>query len=86
MDLSSATFMDDISRIQIFAEVVLKMNRAHSLLEESPAEGNWSKCHRDEGGGSERHDQGADRQAKSAARCGLLGGTTSRTSLEGEWH
>ena len=48
VDLSSATFMDDISRIQIFAappsvaEVVFKMNRAHSLLEESPGEGDWT--------------------------------------------
>ena len=40
--------MDDISRIQIFAapppvaEVVFKMNRAHSLLEESLGEGDWT--------------------------------------------
>ena len=48
VDLSSATFMDGISRIQIFAappsvaEVVFKVNRAHSLLEGSPAEGDWT--------------------------------------------
>ena len=48
VDLTSATFMDDISRIQIFAappsvaEVVLKMNRAHSMLEESLGEGDWT--------------------------------------------
>ena len=55
MDLSSAggpeqcvTFVDDISRIQIFAappsvaELVFKMNRAHSLLEESPGEDDWT--------------------------------------------
>ena len=64
MDLGCATFMDDISRIQIFAappsvaEVV--MNRAHSLR------------HHDERGESERNDQGADRHEKRAARCGLL--------------
>ena len=43
--LSCATFMDDISRIQIFAapptvgEVVFKTSRAHSFLEESLSEG-----------------------------------------------
>ena len=48
VDLSSATFMDDISRIQIFAappsiaEVVFKINRAHSMLEESQGEGDWT--------------------------------------------
>ena len=48
VDLSSATFMDDISRIQIFAappsvaEVVFKMNRAHPTLEEFPGEGDWT--------------------------------------------
>ena len=48
VDLSSATFMDDISRIQIFAappslaEVVFTMNRAHSMLEESLGEGDWT--------------------------------------------
>ena len=48
MDLSCATFMDDISRIQIFAappsvaKVVFKMSRAHSLLEESLGEGDWT--------------------------------------------
>ena len=98
MDLSSATFMDDISRIQIFAappsvaEVVFKMNRAHSTAGRvawrrrlDPQCEQDSKCHHDEGGGSERHDQGADRQAKRAARYGLLGGTTPRTLLESEW-
>ena len=94
VDLSSATLIDDISRIQIFAappsvaEVVFKMNEAHSLLEESREEGDWtltaSKCHHDERGGSERDDQGADRQAKRAAMCGLLGGMPSRTLFEGE--
>ena len=48
VDLSSATFMDDISTIQIFAappsvaDVVFKMNRALSLLEESLGEGDWT--------------------------------------------
>ena len=48
VDLSCATIIDDISRIQIFsappsvAEVVLKMNRAHSLLEESFKKSDWT--------------------------------------------
>ena len=93
VDLSSATF-----RIQIFAappsvvEVVFKMDRAYSLLEESLGEGDWTlnasktaNVIMMRGRGSERHDHGADRQAKRAARCGLLGGTPSRTLPEGEW-
>ena len=48
VDLSCATFMDHISRIQLFAappsvaEVVFKMNRTHSFLEESPSGGDWT--------------------------------------------
>ena len=67
------------------------MNRAHSLLEESLGEGDWTLNVSKTAnviimrGGSERDDLEADRQAKRAARCGLLGGTPSRTLLEGEW-
>ena len=48
VDLSCATFKDDISRIQLFAappsvaEVVFKMNRADSFLQESLSEGDWT--------------------------------------------
>ena len=47
-DLSCATFMDDTSSIQLFAappsvaEVVFKMNRAHSFREESLSDGDWT--------------------------------------------
>ena len=48
VDMSCAPFMDDISRTQIFAaqpsvaDVVFKMNRAHTFLEESLSEGDWT--------------------------------------------
>ena len=97
MDLSSATFTDDTSRIQIVAappsvaEVVFKMNKAQSMLEESLG-GDWTLnasktanviMMRDEGANATT--RGADRQAKWAARCGQLGGTTSRTLFESKW-
>ena len=76
VDLSCATFMDDISRIQFFAaptsiaDVVFKMNRAHSLLEESLGKGDWTLNASKTANAISM--QGADRQEKRAARCGLL--------------
>ena len=72
--LSCATFMDDISRVQIFAappsvaEVVFKMNRANSFLEESLS---WNQ------------DIARTWTTFCWGRCGVLSGGTSRHTWKG---
>ena len=96
VDLSGATFMDDISRIQNFAappsvaEIMFKMNRAHSLVEESPGEGDWTLNASKTANvimmrGEERTRRpGGWLTREEGCEVWLARGTTSRTLLEGE--